>query len=248
MNIAIIPARLGSSRLPGKVLLDIHGKTLIHRVHDQVQKSKLIDQIWVATDHLSVAQEVESFGGNVMLTGEELISGTDRCAEAMQKLNLPVKFLINIQGDEPFLDPGEIDLMVEHLSTTNAAIVTLITPLRSQEDYHNPNVVKCVRNQLGRALYFSRSPIPFQRDPHFWQERDDGLGFQHVGVYGFRADVLSTLAALEPTSLENSEKLEQLRWLDHGYLIDTLVVPNPHLGIDTLQDLEQARNLMVKKE
>lgn len=239
--IGIIPARFQSSRFPGKPLCRIGGKTMIERVYTQVRKVGRLEKVLVATDHEEIAACVEAFGGEVCMTSDRHRSGTDRCAEVFQHL-APLcppeeSVVVNIQGDEPFIQPGQIEEIISCISESGAPIATLLQPLSQTEDIANPNVVKCVRSSSGMALYFSRYPIPYLRG-----EQPEGLRFyKHIGMYAYRGDVLQQLVKLPQSVLEKSESLEQLRWLENGYRIATKITAyEGSIAIDTPADLEKA--------
>ena len=238
MLLAVIPARYASTRFPGKPLVDIGGKTMIRRVYEQVSLSKAADRVIVATDDRRIFDHVKSFGGEVMLTGAEHPSGTDRCAEVAA--NFPeATHVLNVQGDEPFIQPEQIDLLAGTLIQQNACtIATLAKKIENTNDLLNPNIVKVVFSDEAGALYFSRNPIPFVRgaSKEEWLERQ--TFYKHIGLYGFEAATLQQIAALSPTLLERAESLEQLRWLEHGLRIAVGVTTLETRGIDTPEDLE----------
>ncbi|MCB0543625.1 MAG: 3-deoxy-manno-octulosonate cytidylyltransferase [Saprospiraceae bacterium] len=238
MLLAVIPARYASTRFPGKPLVDIGGKTMIRRVYEQVSLSKAADRVIVATDDRRIFDHVKSFGGEVMLTGAEHPSGTDRCAEVAA--NFPeATHVLNVQGDEPFIQPEQIDLLAGTLIQQNACtIATLAKKIENTNDLLNPNIVKVVFSDEAGALYFSRNPIPFVRgaSKEEWLERQ--TFYKHIGLYGFEAATLQQIAALSPTLLERAESLEQLRWLEHGLRIAIGVTTLETRGIDTPEDLE----------
>ncbi len=230
----VIPARFASTRLPGKPLLRDTGKYLIQHVYEQATRS-VAEVVVVATDDERIAAAVREFGGVVAMTRADHPSGTDRVAEVAAGLDADV--VVNLQGDEPQFDPAGIDQLAGLLADTPAAdVATLAAPIREAGNYQSPNAVKVVCNDRGRALYFSRSPVPFVRegDPDF--AADPPRFRLHVGVYAFRRAALLRLAALPPHSLEQSEKLEQLRWLGAGATIVVGLVPAAHRGIDTPAD------------
>ena len=244
----VIPARYASSRLPGKPLLDIAGRPMILRVLDQARLAGA-DEVWVATDHSDIAERVEAAGGQVILTGRELPSGTDRLAEVATRLGWDDDtVVVNVQGDEPLIPPSLIADAAATLSAdAEAAIATACHPLASAEEFFNPNVVKLVLDARGRALYFSRAPIPWARDA-FAQQRDAlPAGFpayRHVGLYAYRAGFLKRYAALAPSPLEQWEALEQLRAITHGFPIRVMVLDHaPPGGVDTAEDLERVRRV-----
>ncbi|MGB0523287.1 MAG: 3-deoxy-manno-octulosonate cytidylyltransferase [Flammeovirgaceae bacterium] len=243
--VGIIPSRYASTRFPAKPLAKIGGKSMIQRVYEQCKKANSLTQVVVATDHEAIANEVKSFGGAVVMTAESHPSGTDRCHEAYQALGEAFDYIINIQGDEPFIQPEQIDLLADLLQDKQVEIGTLVNPVESWEDFHNPNVVTVTKNVRDEAMYFSRSPIPFYRnsdDLAVWLKQHDY--FRHVGIYAYRADILAELTQLEQSSLEKAESLEQLRWLENGYKIKVGVSPYKSMGVDTPEDLEKAEELL----
>ncbi len=240
--LGIIPARWASSRFPGKPLADLNGRPVILRVWDKCVQAGL-SRVIIATDDERIRSRCEAEGALVMMTDPELPSGTDRCAAIAQ--HQPESFVINIQGDEPFIDPGAIqqlaDLLISH---PEHPIGTLARPESDPEVLASPHVVKVIRDQNGKAIYFSRAWIPFQRDraPSTWPDHYAYL--THIGLYGFQKSTLLELARLPQSSLESAEQLEQLRWLAAGYAISLGVTNYRSLGIDTPEDLERARSLM----
>lgn len=242
-SIAVIPARYASTRFPGKPLALLGGKPVIQHVYERAQKARQIDEVCIATDDERILEAAARFGGKAVLTDASHLSGTDRCAEVA--LQYPEDSLIvNIQGDEPFIDPAQIDLVVAPLMGDHPAdISTLVVRLSDAEALHNPNVVKAVKSVTGQALYFSRSPIPYLRGvpPEQWMEQ--GVFFKHLGIYGFQRSVLLEVAQLPPGHYEQMESLEQLRWLEAGYRIHIGTTQTETVGIDTPEDLEAAERL-----
>jgi 3-deoxy-manno-octulosonate cytidylyltransferase (CMP-KDO synthetase) len=233
----IIPARYASSRFPGKPLVDILGKPMIQRVYEQALQAKKLDQVIVATDDARIAEVVTAFGGRVAMSSDQHPSGTDRCAEVAQQLGVQEHdVVINIQGDEPFIDPEQIDTLCRLFESPEVQLGTLVRPFGDVETLRSDSSIKVVRNVHGDALYFSRSVIPFVRET-----ADFHLGayWQHIGIYGYRAGVLSVLAQMPPSQLESIEKLEQLRWLEAGYTIRTAVSTHASQSVDTPADLEK---------
>jgi 3-deoxy-manno-octulosonate cytidylyltransferase (CMP-KDO synthetase) len=230
--IAIIPARFNSTRFPGKPLIQIAGKTLIEHVYRRVRQSALVERIWVATDDRRIAQAVEGFGGTAIMTRGDHPSGTDRLAEAVEGLE-PDTIVVNVQGDEPMIEPADIDRAVAAARLGDADMVTLMTRL-DQAQAEDPNRVKVVTGQNGFALYFSRSKIPSR-----------GTCFLHVGLYVYRVGFLKRFAKLEPAPLELAERLEQLRALEHGFRIRVVEVESESWGIDTPADLERFKELKI---
>jgi 3-deoxy-manno-octulosonate cytidylyltransferase (CMP-KDO synthetase) len=229
--IVIIPARYASTRLPGKPLLNETGKTLIQHVVEAVRSAERIDRIVVATDDDRIAQAVRDFGGDEIMTSRDCASGTDRLAQAAEKLELAEEdIVVNVQGDEPDIPADLIDNLVDLLVDSGAPMATLCTPL-PPEQAGDPNKVKVVFSADHRAMYFSRAPIPFDRDGD-----TDVSYFLHLGIYAYRVAFLKTFAALPPTPAEQAERLEQLRALENGYPIAIQPVDYDGLGIDTPQD------------
>jgi len=239
-TIGIIPVRYQSTRFPGKPLIDIAGKTMIQRVYEQASKAKLLSDIIVATDDIRIAQEVDSFGGKVQMTRTDHQSGTDRCAEVAIK-SQDIAAIINIQGDEPFIDPSQIDLLVSSLHSDQIQIATLVKPIQIASDLWNANMVKAVFQKDGKALYFSRSPIPYVRAVSNEEWIKKHKFYQHIGVYGYKRATLLELAKLAKSPLEESESLEQLRWLENGFPIQVTITDKATFGIDTPEDWEKAK-------
>lgn len=225
----IIPARFASTRFPGKPLVDIGGKTMIRRVYEQASKSKLLQEIIVATDDERVYNEVKSFGGHAVMTSPNHLNGTERCAEVAASIQADA--IINIQGDEPFIHPEQIDLLAACFNDSNTEIATLIMPSILKDDLINAARIKVVVNNRMEAMYFSRSVIPYVRN------ETNVPFYKHIGIYGFRKDILAKLVTLEPTGLEQTESLEQLRWLENGYRIICAVTDLESISIDTPEDL-----------
>ena len=233
--VAVIPARFSSSRLPGKALAEIGGVPMIVRVWRQARKARMLSRVIVATDDERIARTVRQAGGEAEMTSSAHQSGTDRIAEVASRI--PADIYVNVQGDQPFIAPEDLDALAAAMRTDAAlAMATLATPIRDLEEWHNPNKVKVVCDDRGVALYFSRSPIPFLRD---------GAGvppnaLRHIGVYGYRRDFLLKFASLPPGVLEQIEKLEQLRALERGYRISVVASVAPSLEVDTPDDLARA--------
>jgi 3-deoxy-manno-octulosonate cytidylyltransferase (CMP-KDO synthetase) len=239
MIYGIIPARYGSTRFPGKPLADIGGKPMIQRVVEQAQQASRLDRVVVATDDGRIADVVRNFGGAVIMTRPDHPSGTDRCFEAYQQLtagqpeeNYASDYVLNIQGDEPFINPAQIDQLAEILDGT-VELATQMTPIVSADVLHDDTKVKITHTSAGAALYFSRQAIPFLRgvDPTRWHEAHPY--FRHIGLYAYRADILQKITTLPISSLEKAESLEQLRWLEAGYRIRLVVTEFDSPGIDT---------------
>lgn len=237
--IGIIPSRYASTRFPAKSLAVIKGKSMIQRVYEQARQSSALNDVIVATDHKEIFDHVKKFGGAVTMTKSDHVSGTDRCHEALTHQRTKYDYAINIQGDEPFIQPEQIDLLAGRLDGATE-IATLVKSVESTEQLFNPNVVKVVCNDIMQALYFSRSPIPHIRNTpeHEWLSKHKF--YKHIGMYAYRTDVLERLHRLSVSSLEKAESLEQLRWLEHGFTISVVETTTETMGIDTPEDLEKA--------
>ncbi|MCB0634159.1 MAG: 3-deoxy-manno-octulosonate cytidylyltransferase [Saprospiraceae bacterium] len=241
-TLAIIPARYASTRFPGKPLVEIQGRSMIRRVYEQAMKAELIDEVIVATDDERILQHVQDFGGQARMTSDQHRSGTDRCAE-VAAANPGFDRIVNIQGDEPFIAPRQIDQVVRPLmELEHVAISTLAKRLTDPSALFDPNVVKVVFDATQKALYFSRSTIPYLRDV----PREEWLAsadfYKHIGIYGFRREVLLAIAQLSPGLLERNESLEQLRWLEAGYAIHVGITQWETIGIDRPEDLSKVEN------
>ncbi len=234
----IIPARYASTRFPGKPLVEIQGKTMIQRVYEQARQVSRVAGVWVATDDLRIFDHVKEFGGFPVLTSDQHQSGTDRCAEVAQLLDLE-GIVINVQGDEPFIEPAMIDQLIAVLEADEQiGLATLCKKIEQTELLFNPNTVKVVKSNEGRALYFSRNPIPYYRGlpENEWITKQSY--YKHIGLYGYRTDTLNAITQLPPSPLERAESLEQLRWLEHGYIIGIAETAFESIGIDTPACLE----------
>lgn len=236
--IAIIPARYASTRFPGKPLAILGGKPVIQRVYEQV--SKVLTEVYVATDDDRIFQAVNQFGGRVVMTSSNHRSGTDRIQEAVEKIQTQNDVVINVQGDEPFVHPSQIEALCQCFDYPTTQIATLGKPFSSMESVKNENSPKIVIDNHGEALYFSRSVIPFVRgvESSEWLTRYPFL--KHIGLYAYRREVLSEITQLPPSSLEVAESLEQLRWLQNGYHIRVAKTDIETVGIDTPNDLARA--------
>lgn len=243
--LGIIPARYASTRFPGKPLAMIKGKTMIRRVVEQAWKSKL-DAVVVATDDMRIADEVLGFGGQYVLTDPNHRSGTDRCREALDTLETQYDAVVNIQGDEPFIDPRQINALVDLISEEETQIASLVRRIDDEDALFSTNTVKVVMDNEGKALYFSRNPIPFMRNVAREQWLENGVFYQHVGIYAYKAEVLRQIAALPPSKLEMAESLEQLRWLENGLPIRMAVTNLMNVSIDTPSDLDKVEHLTMK--
>jgi 3-deoxy-manno-octulosonate cytidylyltransferase (CMP-KDO synthetase) len=245
--LGIIPARFASSRLPGKPLADIGGKPMIQWVYENTVKE--LNDVIVATDHPDIEQAVLDFGGRIMMTSPDHPSGTDRCAEVTQTLAVSGEefdVIINIQGDEPFIRGSHIRLLKDAFSDPAVQIATLVYPIRDTAELMDPNVVKVLVNKHFNALYFSRSPVPYNRHASDDNWLSGHTYLKHLGMYAYRSGVLRQITRLGPSPLEKTESLEQLRWLENGFGIRVLLTHDPSQGIDTPRDLEAARKNFKK--
>ena len=238
--LGVIPARFGSSRFPGKPLVSIHGKPMIQCVYEQASKAQEISHLVVATDNDDIYRTVEGFGGNVVMTSPDHLSGTDRCHEALQLAEEEFDAVLNIQGDEPLLPPQMITELVDALKMPGADIATLAHLLEDEKELNDPNRVKVVLDVNGRALYFSRQAVPYYRGEGDWTQNQ--VYYKHVGLYGYKSKVLSEIADLPQSNLEKSESLEQLRWMENGYSIYCGITELSTPAIDTPEDLESLLN------
>jgi 3-deoxy-manno-octulosonate cytidylyltransferase (CMP-KDO synthetase) len=242
----IIPARYASSRFPGKPLVLIGNKPMIQRVYDQASKS--LEMVWVATDDKRIFDAVSDFGGKAVMTSPNHLSGTDRCAEAVTKISQEtgktIDVVINIQGDEPFIKPEQITLLINCFDDETVELATLIRKVEPGEDIFNPNQPKVIINSNGDAIYFSRAAIPYVRDSekNDWSKKH--IFYKHPGLYAYKTETLKKITLLPRSSLEISESLEQNRWIENGYLIRTAVTQWESIGIDTPGDLEKAKSLL----
>ncbi len=241
--IGIIPSRYASTRFPGKPLATIHGKSMVQRVYEQAKKAKSLSRVIVATDDERIASHVKSFGGEAILTSTTHANGTSRCLEVLEQTGMEsADAVINIQGDEPFINPAQIDLLATLFNDKQTDVATLASVINSSDELFDSNTVKVVLNRQNFALYFSRQAIPFIREDKnsLWIEKHHYL--KHIGIYGYRAAVLKKIVALPPTPLETAEKLEQLRWLENGFKIKVEVTDYESISIDTPADLEKIIN------
>lgn len=240
--LGIIPARYASTRFPAKALADIGGKPMVQRVYEQALKSESLSKVVIATDHEEIARVVNDFAGNVCMTRSDHQSGTDRCQEVMQ-YESGFDYAINIQGDEPFIDPQQIDILASLLDG-ETELATLVKKIDSDIELFDSNVVKCVLAQNGNALYFSRSTVPFNRNKakELWLQ--SGNYYKHIGIYAYRTDILKKVSSLEQSPLELSESLEQLRWLENGFTIKAAITTIGSIGIDTPEDLKKIQSFL----
>ena len=244
----IIPARYASTRFPGKPLAQLDGRSMVEWVYRRA--SKAFDTVAVATDDDRIATEVRRFGGCAVMTSPCHRSGTDRCAEALalmqEKTGMKADVVVNVQGDEPFVDPALLTRLAACFNDKNTEIATLVKPVNTTADLLNPNNVKAVITEAGRAIYFSRSPIPYIRGyaQEEWLNRH--TFYLHLGLYAYRADILSRLTQLSPSTLEIAESLEQNRWLENDYFISVIQTQDEGIAIDTPEDLEIAKKMIQK--
>jgi 3-deoxy-manno-octulosonate cytidylyltransferase (CMP-KDO synthetase) len=250
-TLAVIPARYASTRFPGKPLALLAGKPIVDYVYEAACSTQGVDDTVVATDDERIFSHMESTYGavSVMMTAATHRSGTDRCGEVAARLRDGGKrydVVVNLQGDEPFVQPEQLQALIACFNQPEVAIATLKTRILSTEELLSPNNVKVVCNALGNALYFSRQAIPYRRDVTAEEWIDKGEYYKHVGIYAFRPQTLEAVCALPQSSLENSEKLEQLRWLEAGYTIAVRATKTANIGIDTPQDLEVAERVLIK--
>ncbi|MEO8591227.1 MAG: 3-deoxy-manno-octulosonate cytidylyltransferase [Flavobacteriales bacterium] len=245
-TLGIIPARYASSRLPGKPLVDIGGKSMVQRVVEQARKAAGLHAVVVATDDERIADHVRSFGGDAVLTSPDHPSGTDRCFEALIKAGRThYDAVVNIQGDEPFIEPDQIDELCNALVGAPGGIATLAQVVTDDRDLDDPGEVLIATDVNMDALYFSRAAIPFLRDASDQPRHARFRYLKHVGLYGYRADVLEKLVALKPSPLERAESLEQLRWLENGFAVRIGLTTHPSFCVDTPADLEEARRRIL---
>ncbi len=237
--LGIIPSRYGSTRFPAKALADIDGKSMIRRVYEQALQSEFLNKVIVATDHELILKEVKSFKGEVCMTSSNHQSGTDRCQEAQMMEDDVFDYIINIQGDEPFIAPSQIDKLASCL-TNNTQLATLIKKIEDPEQLFNPNIVKVVKSKGNEALYFSREAIPYLRHDTKGNWLKEHNYYKHIGIYGYHTDILKQITNLSLSSLEKAESLEQLRWLENGYKIKVAETDIESIGIDTPEDLAKA--------
>ena len=240
--VAIIPARYGSSRLPGKPLIDLCGRPMIQHVYERAKKAKLVGRVIVAADDERVVEAVRAFHGEVVMTPPDVRSGSDRAAIVARSIP-DASIVVNVQGDEPLIEPAMIDEAVQPLAEDRTLLVgTLVRRIDTSEELVNPNIVKVVLDAQGFAMYFSRSPIPHNRD-----DQSPGIRYKHIGLYVFQREFLLKFASLPEMALERAEKLEQLRVLEHGYRIKATVTKYDSIPVDTREDAERVRALLLRK-
>jgi 3-deoxy-manno-octulosonate cytidylyltransferase (CMP-KDO synthetase) len=242
--IGIIPARYASTRFPGKPLVDIGGKSMIQRVYEQAKKSKRLSEVLVATDDARIEEHVKSFNGKVVMTSDQHQSGTDRCFEAMQAFSVKADVIINIQGDEPFINPEQIDEIASCFQTPDVQLATLVKKINTDEELFNVNIPKVVLNTQKEAIYFSRQTIPFIRGKKQEEWLKNHTYYKHIGIYAYKASILKEITSLKPTTLELSEGLEQLRWIENGYKIKVELTDYESVAVDVPDDLQKLRKFL----
>lgn len=240
--LGIVPARYNSTRFPGKPLADINGKTMVQRVYEQASKSTKLSKVIIATDDDRIYNAVRDFGGEAAMTSPQHQSGTDRCAEIIRNdSSNDWDVVINIQGDEPYIQPEQIDLLCSLFSSSDTQIATLVKKITSTDELFNHNNVKAILNKRSEAIYFSRSPIPYNKN---FPEQDwlkYSTYYKHIGIYGYRTETLKTISELPKTNLEITESLEQLRWIENGYTIKAKITLQESIAIDTPDDIMKVK-------
>lgn len=239
-TIAVIPARYGASRLPGKPLALIHGKPMIQWVYESTCKARGVDEVWIATDDQRILDSVSSFGGKALMTSSTLASGTDRVAAVADQI--PGDVYINVQGDEPLIEPKTIEAALKLVTQGSFQMSSAMTRLKSKQELENLSVVKALVDRNGKAIYFSRYPIPYSRNPAP-QTLSDWACFRHLGLYCYRRETLMQIRKLEPSKIEVGESLEQLRAMENGISIGLALVESVSVGVDTPEDLEMVKKL-----
>ena len=238
--LGIIPARYASTRFPGKPLADVNGKPMIQRVYEQAKKCKALSEVIVATDDKRIEAVVKKFKGKVVMTSSKHESGTDRCYEAMKKINGKYDAVINIQGDEPFIQPEQISKVANCFKDKNVQLATLVMKMKGIHELPNHNTVKVIISKKKEAIYFSRTAIPYYKGDNFTEWLKMHTYYKHIGIYGYRADILAEVTKLKRSPLEIAESLEQLRWLENGYKISVEFTEHESHSIDTPEDLVNA--------
>ena len=245
MAVIIIPARYQSSRFPGKPLADIKGKPMIQRVYERCKRVKDVTEVYVATDSSEIEEACAKFNAKVVMTSENCNTGTERVLEAVETLNLENEIVVNVQGDEPFIQPMQIEQLISLFEDKDTHIATLKKRIEDQEDFDSHNVVKVVTDHYGQALYFSRYPIPFSREHHLTESQLSGhLYYKHIGIYAFSPEVLPEIKKCRPSMLEKAESLEQLRWLESGLKITVGETSFNSFGIDTPEDINKVLKML----
>lgn len=237
--VGIIPARYASTRFPAKPLIEIAGKSMIQRVFEQSKKAKSLTDVVVATDDDRIAAHVKSFGGNVVMTSQMHQSGTDRCFEAINLFCKEADLVINIQGDEPFIQPEQIDLVASCFASADVQIATLVKKISTEEELFNANIPKVILNKNKEAILFSRQTIPHIRGKEMQDWLKNYTFYKHIGIYAYRTKVLAEITALKQSPLELAESLEQLRWIENGYKIRAEITDFESVAVDTPDDLKK---------
>lgn len=240
--IGIIPARYASTRFPGKPLAMIQGKSMINRVYKQALKAKSLSKVVVATDDSRIFDHINNFGGNVVMTAKNHLNGSSRCLEVIENSNEQFDAVINIQGDEPYIDPEQINQLAALFKKQNVEIATLVKKVQTEEELFNPNVVKVVFDNNKQALFFSRQAIPFLRGIKMDEWITEHSFYKHIGIYGYRPGILKEIVSLAPAELERVESLEQLRWIENGYSIKLGITTLEGDAVDTPEDLLKLTN------
>ncbi len=245
MNIiGIVPARFGSTRFPGKPLVDINGKSMIQRVYEQCIQASRLSKLVIATDDGKILNHILEFGGNAVLTSPQHQSGTDRCAEVIDKIGAEKwDVVINIQGDEPFIHPEQIDLLCSAFDDEETKLATIVKKISSIDELFNHNNVKVILNKRKEAVYFSRTPIPYNRNFPEQEWLKYSAYYKHIGIYGYRTQTLMEVSKLAKTNLEITESLEQLRWIENGYIIRAEITTLESIAIDTPDDLLKIKSI-----
>jgi 3-deoxy-manno-octulosonate cytidylyltransferase (CMP-KDO synthetase) len=243
--LGVIPARFESTRFPGKPLIDLAGKTMIERVYLQAKKSNALADVVVATDDQRIFDAVKAFKGEVILTSNKHQSGTDRCAEVSKKL-IGYDAIINIQGDEPLIDPKQINLVANCFNDISTELATLIKKIETQEELFNFNTPKVIINKKSEAIYFSRQVIPYLKNISSESFLDHHTFYKHIGIYGYRTTTLSIVSKLKISGLEKAEMLEQLRWIENGFKIKIAITKIESLAIDILSDVDAVLEVLKR--
>lgn len=241
--VGIIPARFASTRFPGKPLAKINGVSMIERVYHQAKMAKHLFEVIVATDDDRILQHVTDFGGKAMMTSSQHPSGTDRCAEVLRQMGQEWDAIINIQGDEPYIHPEQIDQVASQLLLPGCQLATLVKAVTSHEEFVNVNIPKVVMGEQGQALYFSRQPIPYLAPANWDSAIANQQLFRHIGIYGYDAQTLQIISTLQPSTLERMESLEQLRWLAHGYTIQVGITQLDNHAVDVPEDVQRLEQI-----
>jgi 3-deoxy-manno-octulosonate cytidylyltransferase (CMP-KDO synthetase) len=242
--IGIIPARYASTRFPGKPLIDIGGKSMIRRVYDQAKKADSLSDVVVATDDDRIEEHVKNFGGNVVRTSVSHQSGTDRCFEAITNFSKTADVVINIQGDEPFIHPEQINLVASCFIEEDTQIATLVKKISTEEELFNQNTPKVLLNTENEAIYFSRQPLPFVRGRAESEWLEAFTFYKHIGIYAYRTSVLKEITSLNQSSLELAESLEQLRWIENGYKLKVKLTDFESIAVDVPGDLKKLSHFL----